>query len=219
MSVVQTERLSDKLKEISANLPETKVLERKLETMVRMEPEMEKTLAKVKKAAALPSIAELQAKTDAIKIAAKGIEKATDGAKEVSKPVAEEATAPAEAAEEAAPKEASPKELKTAAKKNKSVKLVANGLHVNKDFKKNVMEQASAVLQDQIQNNIAVSSKTTVQNGNRICQADEDEAFDNCVKPAARDADADDEEDIKTANQQMGSREYRDANLDLLARS
>lgn len=36
---------------------------------------------------------------------------------------------------------------------------------------------------------------------------------------AERDPDADDEDDIKTANQQMGTREYRDANLDLLARS
>jgi hypothetical protein len=59
MSVVQTERLSDKLKEISANLPETRVLEKKLETMVRLEPEMERTLEKVKKAASLPSIEEL----------------------------------------------------------------------------------------------------------------------------------------------------------------
>jgi hypothetical protein len=48
MSVVQTERLSDKLKEISASIPEAKVLERKLETMVKMEPVMEKTLTKIK---------------------------------------------------------------------------------------------------------------------------------------------------------------------------
>lgn len=84
MSVVQTERLSDKLKEISAKLPETKVLERKLETMVKLEPQMEKTLAKVKKATEIPSIAELQAKTEAIKVASKGIEKATNGAKEAA---------------------------------------------------------------------------------------------------------------------------------------
>lgn len=45
---------------------------------------MEKTLAKVKKATTLPSIAELQAKTDAIKVASKGIEQATDGAKEAA---------------------------------------------------------------------------------------------------------------------------------------
>lgn len=44
MSVVQTQRLSDKLKDISAKIPETKVLENKLEKMVKMEPQMEKTL-------------------------------------------------------------------------------------------------------------------------------------------------------------------------------
>lgn len=81
------------------------------------------------------------------------------------------------------------------------------------------MKQAADALQDSISNNIAVSSTVTNQSGNRICQSGEDEAFDNCVKPAEKDPDAEDEEDIKTANSQMGSREYRDANLDLLARS
>lgn len=79
------------------------------------------------------------------------------------------------------------------------------------------MSQASAALADSLSNNIAVSS--SVSNGSRICQKGEDEAFDNCVLPTEKDPDAEDDEDIKTANQQMGSREYRDANLDLLARS
>ena len=39
------------------------------------------------------------------------------------------------------------------------------------------------------------------------------------MAPQVRDEDAEDEEAIKTANSEMGSREYRDANLDLLARS
>lgn len=63
------------------------------------------------------------------------------------------------------------------------------------------MEQASKALTDQIQNNIAVSSQTTDKNGNRICQKGEDEAFDNCVMPTEKDQDADDDDDIKTANQ------------------
>lgn len=114
MSVVQTERLSDKLKEISSKIPEAKVLERKFEKMAILEPEMERTLAKVKKATTLPSIAELQAKTDAIKIASAGIEKATDGAKEA----AEEQKAIAETEVEEAAPEAKAPETKTAAKKS-----------------------------------------------------------------------------------------------------
>lgn len=189
MSVVQTQRLSDKLKEISAKLPETRVLERKLETMVRMEPEMEKVLDRVKKAATMPSIAELQAKTDAIKIATQGIEKATDGANEAA----------AEVVEEAATAEV-PVPIKTAAKKAKKEKSQPSGLHVNKDFKKSVMEEASNVLKDSIMNNIAVSSTVTVTNGSRICQKGEDEAFDNCMKPSEKDQDDVDDDDIKTAN-------------------
>lgn len=81
------------------------------------------------------------------------------------------------------------------------------------------MDQAAQALNNQIVNNIAISSQKTDKNGNRICQKGEDEAFDNCVIQAQRDEDAQDDDDIKTANQQMGTREYRDANLDLLARS
>ena len=62
------------------------------------------------------------------------------------------------------------------------------------------MDQASKVLNDQIVNNIAISSEKTDKNGNRICKKGEDEAFDNCVIAAEKDQDAEDEDDIKTAN-------------------
>ena len=62
------------------------------------------------------------------------------------------------------------------------------------------MEQAAAALKDSISNNIAVSSKVTLTNGSRICQNGEDEAFDNCMKLTEKDQDAEDDEDIKTAN-------------------
>ena len=224
MSVVQTERLSDKLKEISSRIPEAKVLERKFEKMQSMEPELEATLAKVKKATALPSIAELQAKTNAIKVASAAIEKQTDGAKEAAKEQKVIAETKEPETEEAAPEEAVPEakalEPKTATKKSsKKTKKAKAKYSTNVDFKKDLMEQASKALSDQIQNNIVVSVSVTDKNGNRICQKGEDEAFDNCVMIAEKDQDADDDEDIKTANQQMGTREYRDANLDLLARS
>ena len=186
MSVVQTERLSDKLKEISASIPEAKVLERKLETMVKMEPVMEKTLAKIKQATSIPSIAELQAKTEAIKCATEGIEKATDGAKEATeeqKVAASEEQKVAAEAKETATEEATPEPVaKTAVKKSsKKAKAKASGLNEKVAFKKDLMEQASNALNNQIMNNIAVSSQTTDKKGNRICQKGEDEAFDNCV--------------------------------------
>lgn len=81
------------------------------------------------------------------------------------------------------------------------------------------MKQAADALNNQIVNNLGVSSTKTDKNGNRICQKGEDEAFDNCVVAVQKDEDAQDDDDIKTANQQMASREYRDANLDLLART
>jgi hypothetical protein len=195
------------------------VLERKFETMKNLEPQMEKTLAKVKKATEIPSIAELQAKTDAIKIASKGIEKATDGAKEAAveqKAIEESKEDPVETVE-AAPEAKEAPAAKTAVKKSK--KKSKAKLNPSVAFKNDVMEQASKVLNDQIVNNIAISSEKTDKNGNRICKKGEDEAFDNCVLPTEKDTDAEDEDDIKTANQQMGTREYRDANLDLLARS
>ena len=180
---------------------------------------MEKTLAKVKKATEIPSIAELQAKTNAIKVASKGIEKATNGAKEAAaeqKAIAESKEDPVETVEaepEAKDAPAAKTAVKQAKKKSKAK------LNPSVAFKNDVMEQASKVLNDQIVNNIAISSEKTDKNGNRICKKGEDEAFDNCVVAAEKDQDAEDEEDIKTANQQMGTREYRDANLDLLARS
>ena len=180
---------------------------------------MEKTLAKVKKATEIPSIAELQAKTNAIKVAFKGIEKATNGAKEAAaeqKAIAESKEDPVETVEaepEAKDAPAAKTAVKQAKKKSKAK------LNPSVAFKNDVMEQASKVLNHQIVNNIAISSEKTDKNGNRICKKGEDEAFDNCVVAAEKDQDAEDEEDIKTANQQMGTREYRDANLDLLARS
>ena len=180
---------------------------------------MEKTLAKVKKATEIPSIAELQAKTNAIKVASKGIEKATNGAKEAAaeqEAIAESKEDPVETVEaepEAKDAPAAKTAVKQAKKKSKAK------LNPSVAFKNDVMEQASKVLNDQIVNNIAISSEKTDKNGNRICKKGEDEAFDNCVVAAEKDQDAEDEEDIKTANQQMGTREYRDANLDLLARS
>jgi len=51
------------------------------------------------------------------------------------------------------------------------------------------MKEASKALADNVSNNIAVSSTVVNSNGQRICKAGEDEAFDNCVIPQEKDQD------------------------------
>jgi hypothetical protein len=54
MNLVQEGRLSDQMKNLSAKLPETKVLETKLTDMMKLQPSIQKTLIKLNHLTTMP---------------------------------------------------------------------------------------------------------------------------------------------------------------------
>lgn len=79
------DRLSDKLKDLSAELPETKTLEKKLDAMARLEPKVGRALTKLEEINALPTPDELKAREGQAHRVIKLINKATDGGHRLGK--------------------------------------------------------------------------------------------------------------------------------------
>jgi len=67
------------LKELGSKLPETKVLENKLNKMVKLEPKIKQALQSVGKITEMPKKSELLKKEKATDEMVKAVEKATDG--------------------------------------------------------------------------------------------------------------------------------------------
>jgi len=65
--------------DLGAKLPETKVLENKLNKMVKLQPQITSALKKMDKITTMPDVSEVHQKEKVTKDLVKAIEKATDG--------------------------------------------------------------------------------------------------------------------------------------------